>query len=283
MNWGLIARGLKQPVMRNKILAVLGILLAYRALAHIPIPLAEPETLKQVIDSLKGVDNLPQAIQVLNLLSGGVLTSLSIMLVGLGPYINASIIMQVLTKAVPKLEAINKEGEFGRKKISQYTRILTLPFALIQSVLILFFVRSNANQMGGLGDVTASATPMDWALMVASLTAGAMVLMWLGELITEKKIGNGISLLITVGIISQLPIMITGMLNAIQFGDEVRQLLFWSINVKHLLIALVIVIATILITVVVVYLNEAHRAIQISYAKKTKGSRTYQKVGHICR
>ena len=287
MNWGLILRGLKHSSMRSKIFAVFGILLAYRALSHIPVPLAEPEALKQVIDNLQQEVNLPQTIEVLNLLSGGALTSLSIMLVGLGPYINASIIMQVLTKAVPKFEAMSKEGEFGRKKISQYTRVLSLPFALIQSVLIIFFLRATGNQITGLGDITASATMVDWILMVGALTTGAMILMWLGELITEKHVGNGISLLITVGIISQLPVMIKGMWKAVQVDDksgiaevanEVSQILFWTVNTKHLIIALIIIVASILMTLAVVYLNEAHRLIRISYAKKVKGNRTYSDV-----
>src|SRR5690606_15406301 len=119
------------------------------------------------------------------------------------PYINASIIMQLLTKAIPKLEALNKEGEFGRKKINQYTRMLTFPLAIIQSIGAIYLIRQQAMQVGGIGDITANASLGQWALMVAALTGGAMLLMWLGELITEKNIGNGISLLITVGIVSQ--------------------------------------------------------------------------------
>src|SRR2546430_479494 len=103
------------------------------------------------------------------------------MLVGLGPYINASIIMQLLTKAIPKLENLNKEGEYGRKKINQYTRMLTFPLAIVQSIGIIYLIRQEAQSLGGLGDITANASSLQWLLMVAALTAGSMILMWLGE------------------------------------------------------------------------------------------------------
>ena len=153
MNWRLIWRGLKKPSMRNKLLAVFGILLVYRVLAHVPLPLADPVSLKQLIDNLLNSEGAPQLLSFINVLSGGALASLSIMLVGLGPYINASIVMQVLTKAIPKLETMQKEGEYGRKKISQYTRLLTLPLAMIQSVLAIYLVRQIANQIQGTGDI----------------------------------------------------------------------------------------------------------------------------------
>ena len=217
MNWKLIWRGLKNANMRNKLLAVFAILLVYRALSHIPVPLAEPGELKQLLDNFLTNENVPQLLSVYNVISGGALASLSIMLVGLGPYINASIVMQVLTRAIPKLEKLQKEGgEHGRKKISQYTRILTLPLAIIQSILILLVVVGPlASQVSGLGDIIASATLWDKTLMVATLTAGAMILMWLGELITERGIGNGISLLITVAIVSQLPFMFTALYRSV--------------------------------------------------------------------
>ena len=223
MNWKLIWRGLKNANMRNKLLAVFGILLVYRMLSHIPVPLAEPTELKQLLDNFLSNENVPQLLSVYNVISGGALASLSIMLVGLGPYINASIVMQVLTRAIPKLEKLQKEGgEHGRKKISQYTRILTLPLAIIQSILILLIVIGPlASQVSGLGDIIASATLWDKALMVITLTAGAMILMWLGELITERGIGNGISLLITVAIVSQLPFMFTALYRAV-ITDGIR-------------------------------------------------------------
>src|SRR5258707_10406840 len=108
------------------------------------------------------------------------------MIAGLGPYINASIIMQLLTKAIPQLEALHKEGEFGQKKINQYTRLLTLPLAIIQSVGSIYLIRQAAQSIGGVGDITAHSTTFQWVLMVAAITGASMLLMWLGELITEQ-------------------------------------------------------------------------------------------------
>src|ERR1700741_4630446 len=191
--------------MRTRILAVLGMLLVFRVLAHIPVPLADPHTLKKVLNNLFQQANSGSLLGFLNVISGGALANFSIMLVGLGPYINASIIMQLLTKAIPKLENMNKEGEYGRKKINQYTRMLTFPLAIIQSVGTIYLIRQEASSIGGLGDITAHTSFMQWVLMVAALTGGSMILMWLGELITERSIGNGISLLIAVGIVGGLP------------------------------------------------------------------------------
>src|SRR5665213_3284668 len=195
--------------MRNRILAVLGMLLVFRIMAHIPVPLGDPHTLKQVLQNLFNQSNSSQLLGFLNVLSGGALANFSIMLVGLGPYINASIILQLLTKAIPKLEAMNKEGEYGRKKINQYTRMLTFPLAIIQSIGTIYLIREEAQSIGGLGDITANTSLMQWVLMIAALTGGSMILMWLGEQITERSIGNGISLLITVGIVSRLPTLIS--------------------------------------------------------------------------
>jgi preprotein translocase subunit SecY len=123
MNWGIILKSLGHKEMRTRILAVLGMRLVFRILAHVPGPLSDPHTLKQVLNNLFEQTGSNNLLGFLNVLSGGALANFSIMLVGLGPYINASIIMQLLTKAVPRLEAMNKEGEYGRKKINQYTRI----------------------------------------------------------------------------------------------------------------------------------------------------------------
>src|SRR5579862_8507571 len=165
--------------MRKRIGAVLGMLLVFRILAHIPVPLGDPHTLKQVLQNLFQQSNSNNLFGFLNVLSGGALANFSIMLVGMGPYINASIILQLLTRAIPKLEALNNEGEYGRKKINQYTRILTLPLAIIQSVGAIYLVRQSASSIGGLGDITANTSFIQWVLMVAALTGGAMILMWL--------------------------------------------------------------------------------------------------------
>lgn len=255
----------------------MGMLLVFRVLAHIPIPLASPETLKQVLENLFNSVDTPQLFSFIDVLSGGALANFSIMLVGLGPYINASIIMQLLTKAIPKLEALNKEGEFGRRKINQYTRMLTLPLAIVQSVGAIFLVRQTAQQIGGIGDITANTSILQWVLMVAALTGGAMLLMWLGELITEQSVGNGISLIITVGIVSVLPATIATIINSVVDSANKMIVFGWQlpINKVQLMYAAIIVAATVLITVFIVRLNEAQRRITINYAKRVQGNRTY--------
>lgn len=266
--------------MRNRILAVIGMLLVFRILAHIPVPLGDPHTLKQVLKNLFEQSNSNQLLGFLNVLSGGALANFSIMLVGLGPYINASIIMQLLTKAIPKLEAMNKEGEFGRKKINQYTRMLTFPLAIIQSVGTIYLIRQEAAQIGGLGDITAHTSFMQWVVMIAALTGGSMVLMWLGELITERSIGNGISLLITVGIVSRLPTLITELWSSVYWTSSSAQAdkfyLFHRNFSKHgMILFWIVALAVIFITWAVVKLNEASRRLTVNYAKRVQGNRTY--------
>lgn len=277
MNWKLIWKSLADSDMRKRILAVLGILVIFRILAHIPIPLSNPETLRQVLESLFNSQNAPQFLNFVNVLSGGALANFSIMLVGLGPYINASIIMQLLTKAIPKLEALNKEGEFGRKKINQYTRMLTLPLAIIQSVGTIYLVKQQASSVAGLGDITANSSLMQWVLMVAALTGGAMLLMWLGELITEQNIGNGISLIITVGIVASLPGAIVTLITTV-FATGSSWFVFGAtlpVSRSGVVFALSTVVITLLVTLAVVRLNEAQRRLTVHYAKRVQGNRTY--------
>lgn len=277
MNWKIIGKSLTHPEMRKRILVVLGILLVYRVLAHIPVPLSNPETLLQVLQNLFNSANAPQLLSFINVLSGGALANFSIMIAGLGPYINASIIMQLLTKAVPQLEALRKEGEFGQKKINQYTRLLTLPLAIIQSIGSIYLIRQAAQSIGGVGDITANTSLMQWVLMVAALTGGSMLLMWLGELVTEQGIGNGISLLITVGIVSGLPGQVSNIFGSI-FSSKDQWVLFGydlPINKAALLYGLLIGGAVLLMTWIVVMLNEASRNLTVNYAKRVQGNRTY--------
>lgn len=277
MNWSVIARSLKHKDMRKRIFAVLGILLVFRIMAHIPVPLSDPQTLKQVLGNLFNSSNTPQLLSFINVLSGGALAKFSIMIAGLGPYINASIIMQLLTKAVPRLEALHKEGEYGQKKINQYTRMLTLPLAIIQSVGAIYLVRQYAQQIGGIGDITAHTSLMQWVLMVASLTGASMLLMWLGELVTEQSIGNGISLIITVGIVSGLPQTVSQLVNAV-VNKSNKWVLFGHtlpISKSGLIYSLIILVGVIVLTWLVVKLNEAARRITVNYAKRVQGNRTY--------
>ncbi|HEX9153324.1 MAG TPA: preprotein translocase subunit SecY [Candidatus Saccharimonadales bacterium] len=277
MNWKVILRSLSHQDMRKRIFVVLGILLVFRVLAHIPVPLADPETLKQVLQNLFTNEDTPQLLSFINVLSGGALANFSIMIAGLGPYINASIIMQLLTKAIPKLETLQKEGEYGQKKINQMTRVLTLPLAILQSIGAIYLIRQQAQSVGGIGDITANTSLLQWVLMVAALTGGSMMLMWLGEQITEQSVGNGISLLITVGIVSSLPTAIGTLWTTVFDGASPWSFLgFWlPVNNGALLVALLIVLSVLVVTWVVVMLNEAARRLTINYAKRVQGNRTY--------
>lgn len=277
MNWKIIIRSLGHKDMRTRIIAVLGIMLIFRILAHIPVPLANPETLHQVLQNLFSSNNTPQLLSFINVLSGGALANFSIMIAGLGPYINASIIMQLLTKAIPQLEALHKEGEFGQKKINQYTRLLTFPLSIVQSIGSIYLIRQAASSIGGIGDITANSSLTQWVLMVAALSGGSMLLMWLGELVTEQSIGNGISLIITVGIVSRLPSNISSITGSVfsksshwhVFGREL------PINKSALMSSLIIGVAVLIVTWMVVMLNEAARNLTVNYAKRVQGNRTY--------
>ena len=278
MNWKIIGRSLSSADMRKRLLAVIGMIVIFRFLAHIPIPLAEPETLKQVLENVFSQTNGSNLLGFLNILSGGALANLSIMIIGLGPYINASIIMQLLTKAIPKLENLNKEGEYGRKKIQQWTRILTLPLAIIQSIGTIFLVRQTAAGSSGLDSLISSASLGQWVLMVAALTGASMLLMWMGEIVTEQGVGNGISLIITVGILAGLPAIIWNLITSVvvegsQFSVFGKFTL--PINAQALWVTLGIAAVTFIVTILVVYLNEGQRRITISYAKRVQGNRVY--------
>ncbi|HMT18722.1 MAG TPA: preprotein translocase subunit SecY [Candidatus Saccharibacteria bacterium] len=276
MNWKVIWRSFGHADMRKRVLAVLGMIVIFRVLAQIPIPLASPTTLKSLLDTLFTATNGSGLFGFLDVLSGGALANFSIVLIGLGPYINASIIMQLLTQAIPKLEALNQEGEYGRKKINQITRIITLPLAIVQSIGAIVLVRQQAQQISGL-DITANAGIGNWVVMITALVGGAMLLMWLGELITEQSVGNGISLLITAGIVAKLPSTISSLVSSVFSGEQSFQVFGKTINYRteSLYIGIGIFVAVIFTTWAVVKLNEAQRQITINYAKRVQGNRTY--------
>jgi len=276
MNWKIIWQSLAQKDMRKRILAVLGILLVFRILAQIPVPIANGDTLRQVLTNAFN-SNSGSFLGYLNVLSGGALGNFSILIAGLGPYINASIIMQLLTKAIPKLEALHKEGEFGQKKINQMTRLLTLPLAIIQAIGSIYLIRQYASQVGGVGDITAHTSLIQWVLMVAALTGGSMLLMWLGELVTEQSVGNGISLLITVGIVSRLPANIASVGSSIYNKKDHLTVFGHSLplNGKALIFGLILLLAVVFVTWAVVMLNEAARNLTVNYAKRVQGNRAY--------
>lgn len=260
---------------------MLSLVVVYRLLSHIPIPLAEPTQLKQLINNLFSGQQL---LGFFDLLSGGALSSLSIMLMGLGPYINASIIMQLLTKAIPKLEELQQDGEVGRRKITQWTRIIALPLAIMQSIGLIVLIRQTTVSSGLGIDITANTSIFQWVLMITAMTGGSMLLMWLGELITEQGIGNGISLLIFAGIVSQLPSTGQSLIATVTQGNENLSVFGWfvlPISGEGALIAGGIILATLFVTYLIVKLNEAQRIVKVSYAKRVQGNRAYGGVGTI--
>ena len=259
MTLRLIKQVFKVPNLRNRFLVVLGIILLFRMLAHIPIPIGDTATLT---DFLRNLFNSNRLFMFVDLFSGGALTNFSIVLLGLGPYINASIIMQLATQAVPTLAALRKEGEQGRQKINQYTRMLTLPLAIGQSIGTIFFIKQLAIQVGQT-DIIGNPTLMEWVIMVSVITGGSFLLMWLGELISEKGIGNGISILIFAGIVAQLPGII---------GQSVSLL---QTDLTKLTTVGLFIAAAALTTYFIVKLNESQRTITVSYAKRVRGSQSY--------
>lgn len=228
--------------LRDKILFTLFILVVFRILAHVTIPGADIEKIQFLLQN-KG----QSALGVFSLLTGGAMENFSIILMGLTPYINASIIMQLLSVIVPSLENLKKEGESGQKKISQYTRMLTVPLAFAQSYGMMALI-NRFSPGGAIVDTSDVSVILPMMLVV---TAGTILVMWLGELITEKGIGNGISLLIFAGIVSTVPQQIAG-----------------SFQSATPVIILALAVATILLTVFVVYVSEGERRVPVVYASK---------------
>ena len=260
--------------MQKRLAIVVGIIVVYRFLAHIAVPLAEPTQLREAIDAVLGQTDLGG---FLNLLSGGALASFSIVLVGLSPFITASIITQLLTKAIPKLEELHKDGESGRKKIQQWTRRLTVPLAIVQSIAFIFILRQTI--LAGGTTTLGDPTMMEWIVSVTAMTAGSVLLMWLGELITEQGIGNGISLIIFTGIISQLPQMLGTIISSL--GDTsagALNVFNWftlQINPTAFWIVLFVSLFSLIVLYFLVKVNEAQRVITINYAKRVHGNSSY--------
>ncbi|MBR2589003.1 preprotein translocase subunit SecY [Candidatus Saccharibacteria bacterium] len=259
--------------MRKRILIVFGIIVAYRLLAHVPVPLGDASTFKEAIENLITKSDFGS---FLNLISGGGLTSFSIILVGLSPFITSSIVVQLITKAVPKLEELSQDGESGRRKINQWTRMITVPLALVQSFAYIFILKESA-----LAN-TASTIEMStaqWVLAITAMTAGSVILMWLGELITEQGIGNGISMIIFASIISQLPTTMASLWTSLFDTTNGSLSLFgWfnlPVNPTVFWIVLGFAVALVLVIYLLVKLNEAQRIITINYAKRVHGNSSY--------
>lgn len=232
--------------LRTKILFTLAILAVFRLLAHIPVPSVDLVQLRSLFAG-------NQFLSLLNIFSGGTLANFSVMAVGINPYITASIVMQLGSMAFPALKEMQKDGEAGRERINQYTRLLAVPLAVIQSVSVLALLRGQ--------NLLQANTPLDLITLILTLVAGSMILMWLGEIVTQYGVGNGISMILFAGIVSQVPVAVAQMA-AVSTNDQL-------LPIVASLVVFLIVIG------VVVFMNEAVRRVQISYAKRVRGSRVY--------
>lgn len=274
MHFKTIFKSLKNKDMLKRVSIILGIIVAYRLLAQIPVPMGDAATFKEAVSNLLEKSDFSN---FLNLISGGGLASFSVILVGLSPYITGSIVVQLLTKAIPSLEELSNDGETGRRKINQWTRILTVPLAIVQSIAYIFILYQSTLAANIASDFTPSAG--DWALSVTAMTAGSMILMWTGELITEQGIGNGISTLIFASIISQLPnTMATLGASLTDTSNGSLNLFGWlelPFNPTTFWIILGFAVAMLFVIYLLVKLNEAQRIITVNYAKRVHGNSSY--------
>jgi preprotein translocase subunit SecY len=246
---GSLANAWKVPDLRHRLLFTAALIAAYRLGAYVPMPGVNREVLAVGLQT--GQNPITGLFGVF---TGGAFNNLSVFSLGIMPYITAAIVMQLMTVAIPRLQELAKEGETGQQKITQYTRYFTLVLAFIQSIAMVLFFRSA--QAGG---VLTGATPVDVFLVIITLTTGVMLTMWLGELISQHGLGNGISLIITVSILSQAP-------------GAIRTLLEDG-NVLNMVI---LGLLAVLIIAAIVFVNEGQRRIPITYAKRQVGRRMSQ-------
>ena len=274
MHFKTIFKSLKNKDMLRRVGIIFGILVAYRLLAQIPVPMGDASTFREAVSNLLEKSDFSS---FLNLISGGGLASFSIILVGLSPYITGSIVIQLLTKAIPRLDELSNDGETGRRKINQWTRMLAVPLAILQSIVYIFILYQSTLS----ANIATEFTPTlgDWALSVTAMTAGSIILMWLGELITEQGIGNGISMMIFASIISQLPTTLAS-LGAALFNTENGTLSMFGwfelpVDPTTFFIVLGFAIAMLVVIYFLVKLNEAQRIITVNYAKRVHGNSSY--------
>ncbi|MBP9715511.1 MAG: preprotein translocase subunit SecY [Candidatus Pacebacteria bacterium] len=233
--------------LRNKVLFVLFALIVFRLLSAIPIPSIDTQALESFLSN-------NQFFGILNIFSGGGLSNLSIIMLGVGPYITGSIIMQLLTIMIPALKRLyHEEGDAGKKKFTQYSRLLTVPLAAIQGFSLLAILETQG--------ILVNLTAFDRIVNLLIVVGGAMLIMWLGELISEFGIGNGVSIIIFAGIVSALP-------------SSVGQLLF-TFDVAQIPMYLAFLVAGILVIAGVVVVSEAERPIPVTYAKRIRGMKVY--------
>jgi preprotein translocase subunit SecY len=246
-----LAKSGKFGDLRRRVVFLLLALVVYRIGAHIPVPGIDPQALQQLFKSQSG-----GILNLFNMFSGGALSRFTVFALGIMPYISASIIMQLMSYVVPSLEAIKKEGEAGRRKITQYTRYGTLGLAIFQSLGIALALEGSAGLVLSPGFGFRMTT-------VVSLVAGTMFLMWLGEQITERGLGNGISILIFGGIVAGLPAAIGGLFELVNTGA------------MSILACLFIIVVVIGVTFAVVFVERGQRKILVNYAKRQVGNKVY--------
>jgi preprotein translocase subunit SecY len=243
---GSLANAWKVPELRTRLMFTAALIALYRLGAFVPLPGISREAIAS------GIQTGQNAITGLfGVFTGGAFNNLSVFSLGIMPYITAAIVMQLMTVAIPRLQELAKEGEQGQQKITQYTRYFTLALALLQSIAMVLFFRSAQG-----GNVLAGGTPIDFFLVVVTLTTGVMLTMWLGELISQRGLGNGISLIITVSILSQAP-------------NAIRTLLEDGSVLNMVILGLLAV----LVVAAIVFVNEGQRRVPITYAKQQVGRR----------
>lgn len=237
--------------LKRRLIFLLLALVVYRVGTHIPVPGIDPDQLRQLFNSQQG-----GILGLFNMFSGGALERFSVLALGIMPYISASIILQMLTYVVPSMEALRKEGESGRRKITQYTRYSTLVLAIFQAIGISIAIESQANLVIDPG-------MMFRFVCVISLVTGTIFLMWLGEQITERGLGNGISILIFAGIVAGLPTAIGGLFELVRTGGLAP------------LAAIFIIALIVAVTAFVVFVERGQRKITVNYAKRQVGNKVY--------
>ncbi|WP_071705390.1 preprotein translocase subunit SecY [Murdochiella vaginalis] len=234
---------------KKRIIFTVLMLIILRLGNALPIPFANLQLINQIYNSVEG-----SLLGIMNMISGGGLANLSVLALGVGPYITSSIVIQLLTFAIPQLEEISKEGEEGRKKIQQYTKYLGVALAVVQAFALVQGIFSGAFGNGGA---------LEKAIAVLVMVAGASFVVWIGDLITEHGVGNGVSFIIFLGIVVQMPGRLYAMIQAVLHGQ------------MNPLVLLLIIAITIAITVVVVLLNEGERKVPVQYAKRVVGRKMY--------
>lgn len=239
-----ILNSLKIKQLRQKILITALIIVIVRVAAHIPVGGVDLVALQSLFQG-------NQLLGLLDIFSGGTLVNFSIISLGLNPYINASIIIQLLTMVFPSLEALSKEGEYGRQKINQYTRYLTVPLAMLQAIGMFTLLKNQG--------IVPQASPLNILSIVLTMTAGTVFLMWLGELVTEYGVGNGISLLIFAGIVARTPVALA---QTISVADPSQMLQFG-----------IFAALAVLVIAGIVFVNEGRRQVLVQYARRFVGGR----------